>query len=162
MQVPDGLTAVFVAIDHNAKPFPGETQIDGRRSCRPVDGIQEAAVLFRKVHDGGNVPAGDNEEVVGRLGRNVADNYHVVVLVEEFGGGLPSADTAEDAVLVHGQCSTTRGKACEGRGRSLRERSLAEPSVCGRRVRWSGRASPGRLWRPVPALPGHPSSCPWR
>ena len=62
---------------------------------------EHGAVVGRKVGQRLDVSDGNDEQVDGCFGRDVSDDEHVVITVQEIAGYLAGRDLAEDAGLLH-------------------------------------------------------------
>lgn len=97
MQVADSLAAVRAGVDHCAEallqPLRGR---DLRRDGEQV--AEQRGVFARGVGERGEVGAGDDEKVYGRLRGDVAKRERVRVLVERRHGEVAAGNPAEKAV----------------------------------------------------------------
>ena len=64
----------------------------------PDHAAKRRFVLFGHVGDGRNRLVGDDENVRGRLGLDIPERRHQLVLIDEIGGNFPADDLREDRV----------------------------------------------------------------
>ena len=68
VQVPYGLPAVAVAVCHHPEPGVGKAELFSESGRRSQYVVAEAFIGITQMEKGGNVPSGDDENVVRRLG----------------------------------------------------------------------------------------------
>ena len=101
VQVPDSLSPVPVAVDHDAEAFFRKAELPRQLPRHLIDMAHKPAVFTSEIQDSGDVSSRNDEEVMGGLGGKVFYDYHLVVLVPDAGWTLPAGDAAEDALVCH-------------------------------------------------------------
>jgi hypothetical protein len=94
MQVIHGLAAVCAGIDNDAIAF-AEAFVAGNLSSRLEKMAEEIAMLSTRVIERGNVFAGNDEDMDGRLRVKVSEGVTELVLIDGGGGDGTIGDFAE-------------------------------------------------------------------
>jgi hypothetical protein len=95
----DGLAAILASVDDGAIPA-GEPLAARDFGSGPVQVPEELIVLFVSVCNGGDVLAGNDENVHGRLRLEIHEGVALIVLIHRFRRDAPVDDLAEEA--AHG------------------------------------------------------------
>jgi len=111
MEMVHGLAAVFSGVDDNAVAL-GESLGLGDGGSGLEQMAEEGGLVRAGVVQGGEVLAGNDENVDGRLGMDVGEGVAEVVLMDGGGGDGSLSDLAEEAahdetsVLAWGQADS--------------------------------------------------------
>jgi hypothetical protein len=92
-----GLTAIFACVDHDAIAV-GESLLFGDSFDGEQEVSHEGVVLGFGIGEFGDRLLGDDEDVDGGLGVEVAEGEGEVVFVDDIGGDFFANDFAENCV----------------------------------------------------------------
>jgi hypothetical protein len=97
VDVLDGLAAFVAGVDDDAESF-GEVGLGGEFVGGEEHVSKEGFVRGGGVGEGADVFARDDEQVRGRLRRDVGEGDDAVVFIDALGGNFSGGDFAEEAV----------------------------------------------------------------
>ncbi len=112
MQVKDFLAGVGVAVYHGAVAAVGDTQLPGQPGHHRQQVAGQGGIV--EVVHGGQVAAGNEQQVLGRSRVNVAKGQADVVLVDDVGGDFTGGDLAKETI-GHGNLPSHHCLAQAGR-----------------------------------------------
>ncbi len=99
MEVMDALPGIRPGVHHHAESARRHP-VRGGELPGHLHGVSEGCLVFRPQRiDAGDMPAGDDQEMHRRLGRDVPESEHRFVAVDDVSGNVSAGDTAEQAVL---------------------------------------------------------------
>ena len=76
-------------------------------ACSGHHGHQICHCIVRNVHERGNVPFRNNDDMYRRHGMNVFKGKNMIVLINPGAGNLPFNNTAEQAIIRHAVASSS-------------------------------------------------------
>jgi len=101
MQVKHFLPGVSPVVDHQPVAALGDALFAGNLGCDNEHTPQRRFVFRGRVVDGGDGLIGDDQDVNGRLGVDVSESRHLVILVNDVGGDFAFDDFAENGFVGH-------------------------------------------------------------
>lgn len=101
MQMGDGFAAVRTVVDHQPIPAVLQAQLPGDRGGLEQEISQEGLLTGLRLTDAGNGLLGDDQDMDGSLGIDVAKSENLVVLEHDLGGDFAGDDPFKES-LPHG------------------------------------------------------------
>ncbi len=102
MKMEDGLSAIGIGVNDQAVAAMGNSLGLGDFAGYDEQVTQGEFVFQAGVVDRFDVAVWYEKHVGWRNGVNIAKGGHLLILVKNFGAGLPGGDFAEDTVGIHG------------------------------------------------------------
>jgi hypothetical protein len=101
MKMPDRLTAIFVAVIDDAETTFGATaffrQLTGNLESVP----DQLIVCGRQIKRRPDMLARKNQQMGRRLGGNILNGNHLIILKHDLGRDLPGKNFTKDAIVRH-------------------------------------------------------------
>jgi hypothetical protein len=101
MDMPDDLTAGFIAIIDNAKTIIGKAHIVSNFPRNLEDMTDQFVISGCQVESGADMLAWHDQIVLGGLGINVLKDNDPVIQIDRLTRDLPRYNLTEDAIVRH-------------------------------------------------------------
>lgn len=94
------LAPIGTCIDHHPVPAISDALFPGQTFGYQEKLAHDEGVFLLQFPNGGDVLPGNDEDMAGSLGVDIAKGYDILIRIDEVGGDIPSSNSTKQAIRV--------------------------------------------------------------